>query len=128
MDHIELLVATVFPEGAATAEGAAGKSAATRVRTYSVAKSSLHLAMDPKALKIIASVREDAQGFLRRIDRKGYSRITAYVDDEGATHVVYVRDTRTIAPSKRKGVKRGPRKDAAAAVAPAPAPAPAPQQ
>eukprot|EP00741_Cyanophora_paradoxa_P013530 tig00000179_g13063.t1 len=53
--------------------------------------------MTPHGLRASTCVREDAIPILRKHERKGYARLTAYVEDEGGvavTHIVLARDER----------------------------------
>lgn len=105
MDTVEVRVASI-PAG-----GVAGRSA-DAIRSYHVAREAFSVKMDPKSLGLVASLPPRAAAILRALERKGYSRLSAFVGEDGSTHAVYARDTR---PVQRRTVRRGGRKAAAAA-------------
>lgn len=99
MESIELIDIAVYP----TAGWPTAKEGGVRVNSYQAVKDALDVSMTPEALRALSSIREDAMPILRRHERRGFSRLTSYTEDQGGvavTHIILARDGRVIAPPK----------------------------
>eukprot|EP00741_Cyanophora_paradoxa_P014465 tig00020801_g13950.t1 len=105
LESIELVDIAIYPTSAfpTAREG-------VRVNTYHAVRDALDVSMTPHGLRASTCVREDAIPILRKHERKGYARLTAYVEDEGGvavTHIVLARDEREVAPPKPRAAAGG---------------------